>query len=347
MRGRRDRERPDCPEAATGGRPAAARARRRGLLRPRPELALALGEDDQAAAGTGEDRLQRGQEVVAHPAAQEAGIAIAGVVDRLEPEGRAVREGGLAPDPEQRPGQPALALGHRPQAPRGGAGQEPHEHRLRLVVGGVTQRDRAGPDPVGHLGECPMAGSAGLVLEGGSGGTWTATASKSSPRRRARAATGSASAAEPGRRPWSTWTTWRCQPRGGASRARASTRAVESGPPLQATTTDSPGSRLPAIRRGGRGAADAAHRGDALRRRQPVRRRGGTWIRTRDIPGMSRVLYHLSYTAGGSAGGWLRDPRPPPDAREGEGWLRRLDSNQRPSGYEPDELPLLHAAEPA
>ena len=26
------------------------------------------------------------------------------------------------------------------------------------------------------------------------------------------------------------------------------------------------------------------------------------------------------------------------------GWLRRLDSNQRPSGYEPDELPLLHSA---
>ena len=28
----------------------------------------------------------------------------------------------------------------------------------------------------------------------------------------------------------------------------------------------------------------------------------------------------------------------------GPGWLRRLDSNQRPSGYEPDELPLLHSA---
>src|ERR1700733_6706564 len=27
-----------------------------------------------------------------------------------------------------------------------------------------------------------------------------------------------------------------------------------------------------------------------------------------------------------------------------EGWLRRSDSNRRPSGYEPDELPLLHAA---
>ncbi len=27
-------------------------------------------------------------------------------------------------------------------------------------------------------------------------------------------------------------------------------------------------------------------------------------------------------------------------------WLRRMDSNHRPSGYEPDELPLLHAASP-
>ena len=28
----------------------------------------------------------------------------------------------------------------------------------------------------------------------------------------------------------------------------------------------------------------------------------------------------------------------------GSGWLRSLDSNQGPSGYEPDELPLLHSA---
>ncbi len=26
------------------------------------------------------------------------------------------------------------------------------------------------------------------------------------------------------------------------------------------------------------------------------------------------------------------------------GWLRGMDSNHRPSGYEPDELPLLHPA---
>src|SRR5205807_8865037 len=30
----------------------------------------------------------------------------------------------------------------------------------------------------------------------------------------------------------------------------------------------------------------------------------------------------------------------------GSGWLRSLDSNQGPSGYEPDELPLLHSAVP-
>ena len=40
-------------------------------------------------------------------------------------------------------------------------------------------------------------------------------------------------------------------------------------------------------------------------------------------------------------------PRMPTLLRFAEGvvWLRRLDSNQRPSGYEPDELPLLHAAD--
>src|SRR5438105_2842345 len=31
---------------------------------------------------------------------------------------------------------------------------------------------------------------------------------------------------------------------------------------------------------------------------------------------------------------------------ERKGWLRSLDSNQGPSGYEPDELPLLHSAAP-
>src|SRR5207249_6987199 len=30
----------------------------------------------------------------------------------------------------------------------------------------------------------------------------------------------------------------------------------------------------------------------------------------------------------------------------GSEWLRRSDSNRRPSGYEPDELPLLHSATP-
>ena len=36
---------------------------------------------------------------------------------------------------------------------------------------------------------------------------------------------------------------------------------------------------------------------------------------------------------------------PGPAPRMLVGWLRRSDSNRRPSGYEPDELPLLHSAE--
>ena len=82
---------------------------------------------------------------------------------------------------------------------------------------------------------------------------------------------------------------------------------------------------------GGGGTADAANLGDPLRRREPVRRRGGTWIRTRDIPGMSRVLYHLSYTAAESAGGRLRDRADAGTEREGRGrggcggWIRTSD----------------------
>ncbi len=102
-----------------------------------------------------------------HPAPQEAGVAVAGVVDRVQPQGGAVGQGGLPPDAEQGPGQPALPLRHRPQAPGGGAGEQPHQHGLGLVVGGVPQGDGAGADAVGDLGEPPVAGAASLVLKGG------------------------------------------------------------------------------------------------------------------------------------------------------------------------------------
>ena len=66
---------------------------------------------------------------------------------------------------------------------------------------------------------------------------------------------------------------------------------------------------------------------------------------------MSRVLYQLSYAADEQGADehpgspdctdWMaRAPEPAGAGR----WLRRPDSNRRPSGYEPDELPLLHAA---
>ena len=61
---------------------------------------------------------------------------------------------------------------------------------------------------------------------------------------------------------------------------------------------------------------------------------------------MSRLLYQLSYTAEDiSQLPLATDGLRRADVRSLETeWLRRLDSNQRPSGYEPDELPLLHAA---
>src|SRR5437899_7960289 len=94
---------------------------------------------------------------------------------------------------------------------------------------------------------------------------------------------------------------------------------------------------------------------------------GAGWTRTTDNAIMSRALYHLSYgTAGTSLTSGLSSRLQllflsavlvDGDAlslvhglgHECTGglekeWLRSLDSNQGPSGYEPDELPLLHSA---
>ena len=57
----------------------------------------------------------------------------------------------------------------------------------------------------------------------------------------------------------------------------------------------------------GDGSTDPADGGHPLTGRELPGPRGGTWGRTRDIPGMSRALYHLSYTAGGGAGGRMLD----------------------------------------
>src|SRR5476651_1194636 len=77
---------------------------------------------------------------------------------------------------------------------------------------------------------------------------------------------------------------------------------------------------------------------------------GGTAFPERSEPGaIHRTEWGVS--CGGSADAARGAHRPsvktkgPPRGPAAWGRLRRPDSNRRPSGYEPDELPLLHAAD--
>ena len=120
-----------------------------------------------------------------------------------------------------------------------------------------------------------------------------------------------------------------------------------------------------------RGRIGAARNRDEDSRGGELSHGGAGWTRTSDNAIMSRALYHLSYgTAAPTLGALasclgarlqlllllpvLRDrdalslvhflPARMRGWGLGSEWLRRSDSNRRPSGYEPDELPLLHSA---
>jgi len=74
-----------------------------------------VGENAQSPARRREDGLERGDELVAHAAAQEARVSVAGVIDGHQPEGGAVGDHVVPPHPQQRPRQEAGAIGHRRQ----------------------------------------------------------------------------------------------------------------------------------------------------------------------------------------------------------------------------------------
>ena len=109
--------------------------------------------------------LEERQHVVAHAIAQEARISIARVVHPGEPAGAQMDLDVGPPRLEQRPDQEAAdgRDSREPTGPR--ALEEPHEHRLRLIVVGVRGGDALGADALCNGPEGAVAGAPGLGLE--------------------------------------------------------------------------------------------------------------------------------------------------------------------------------------
>jgi hypothetical protein len=259
---------------------------------------LPLRKRHQSAPCAGKHFFDRRQQLMTDAAAQEAKVGVARVVEHLDPQGTAVGNRLLAPDPEQRPGELTVTLAHGDQAPRAGPRQRPHQHRLRLVVGGVTEGDSSRPDPPRLRRQGAAPGFAGSVLQGPAGFDPHRQRSKDQ-------------SALPGESPdpISLAGGSRPQPvvdmRDGQPPAAGWSQAgerVEQRCGIRAAAAGDE-NRLPrlqdasAVGGGGHCAAEAGHRGSPLLRRQRATvggGGGGSWTRTRDIPGMNRVLYHLS-----------------------------------------------------
>ena len=165
------------------------------------------------------------------------------------------------------------------------------------------------------------------------------------------------------------------RPRRCPARAAATSSAVESGPPETATRTRSPGrdrSRIagwPSSGSSGMSCAAWWCRLDSNQRQRdyesralpPELRHRGSRARTQ-APSEEKILScglcpRLQLALLGAAlrqrhplplvhslSRMMTEPRRGSAPRLGADWLRRSDSNRRPSGYEPDELPLLHSA---
>ena len=221
--------------ARRGGRARAAPRRGPGRrsgrwppARPSSELGVVARARSAVRTSSGDDVapgdvVHQREQLVADPVAHEAGgRRWTGRRPAPSPSVGAQRRGLGPAQGEQRPGR---CRAHRRQPVEPGAAQQVDQHRLGLVVGGVAgERRRRAARPAGRRGPGPR----------GSGPAATSTAHEPERRRRARRPAGrraSASAADSGRRPWSTWIARDVAP-GGARRARA--RAVESAPPENA-----------------------------------------------------------------------------------------------------------------
>ena len=151
---------------------------------------------------------------------------------------------------------------HAAEAVEPGAAHQVEQHRLGLVVGGVAEQ-RVG-------GEHGVAGGPGPGLEVRARLDVTRSARNAAPKPSAAVAHHlGLSAAEPARRPWSTWTAVTSHPAATASTSSAS----ESAPPDTAHVTAVPGRREraagAAARWRGRPDTRARRQADASRARDP------------------------------------------------------------------------------
>ena len=158
-------------------------------------------------------------------AAQAASVCFAGDAEQRAPE--LVERG---PHPGDR-------------AATGAAGQ-PEQHGLGLVVEGVAEQHDAGPHPVGDLVEHGVPRLPGRGLDPAAARV-DVHPDRHGLVRPERGHLGDdpvgVRSAEPSCRPWSTMAPTTCQPDSRASKTVAASRASESAPPEQATTTTSPG----------------------------------------------------------------------------------------------------------
>src|SRR5713226_8645096 len=163
----------ESPQIGDGEDPAraAATAQAGQLARARALEVVDEGAHERRRAGEpGRDAgihraLEEGQHVVADAIAQKTRIPIARI---LHPGQAARPEMGFDVGParlEQRPDQEAADRRDPGKPARARALEEPHEHRLRLVVGGMRGGDALGAHALGHGSKSAVSSAPGLGLE--------------------------------------------------------------------------------------------------------------------------------------------------------------------------------------
>jgi hypothetical protein len=262
------------------------------------QTSLAFGKHDQPAASAWEDRFESGKHLVADTAPKESRICVARVLEHVQAQRHAVGDGRVAPHAEEWSYQPALTFRHCEQPLRGRARQCSHEDGLSLVVRCMTQRDQPGADPRRFRAECGMTSAASTVLHRTARLDSHRERAEFDPAIRRKFRDGAGLQRRSGTKPVidvrdreTPSTRW------GEARKHIEERARVGSPAARDQHVFAGNDDPAPVDSGGNRATDPSHRGGALTRRQGARccvRGGGSWIRTRDIPGMNRLLYHLS-----------------------------------------------------